>query len=367
LSTLLLTRENIAEFIKAVTINGKLVIENPEDHMKLVRLARAYFKAVKAMINLVLKGAPQTEACRKLYNILPNYVYLETAYKNAKAIVEGLKETGGSKCEIKRFWVSSRGNRFDHGNRNIKLVPRNGFFEVLVKYPWDSSWIRGKAFFGDRYIQVLKELVELASRREDGYGVTISFKEYPRIHVHVPTWLYLKHFSKNAILDGRFVAGIDLNSDRINLVVIDKTGKIVYLKTFWYPEVTSHGFPRELAKQRRLYALHSALSTATLVGASTIVFENLFSVKKRRFTRNAGANRKISKFAKKQILVHGVLKSIRAGLKVVLIDPRGTSNSREHREAMLKHGLDGHTASAYLIALRGLTELRQHFESYKLA
>jgi len=272
--------------------------------------------------------------------------------------VAGLKETSESKCEIKRFWISSRGNRFDHGNRNVKLVPRNGFFEVLIRCPWDSSWIKAKAFFGSRYIWMLKELVELASRREEGYGVTISFKEHPRIHVHVPTWLYLKHFSKNAILDGRFVTGIDLNSDRINLVVVDETGKIVYLKTFWYPEVTSHGFPRELAKQRRLYALYSALSTAKLVGVSTIVFENLFLVKRQRFTVNPNANRKISKFTKRQLLLHGVLRAIRTGFRVLLVDPKGTSSSREHKEVMLKYGLDRHMASAYLIALKGVMESR---------
>jgi len=357
LSTLLLSRDNIAEFVEAVTVNGKLVIENPDDYMKLVRLARAYSKAVKAMINLVLRDIPHNEACRKLYNILPNYVYLETAYKNAKVIVEGLKEAGGSKCELKRFWISSRGNSFDCGNRNIKLIPSSNCFNVLIRYPWGSSWIKGKAFFGNKYIQVLGELVELAYKREEGYGVTISFREYPRIHVHIPIWLYLKHFSENSTLGEGFVAGIDLNSDRLNLVVVDEGGRIVYLKTFWYSEVTSHGFPRELAKQKRLQALYAALDTARLVGASTVALENLFVVKKRRFTGNETANRKISKFAKKQLLLHGVLRAVKIGFKVLLVDPKGTTNSEEHSEIMRKHGLDKHTASAYLIALRGLIEL----------
>jgi|GEM_PF-6793145 hypothetical protein len=32
-------------------------------------------------------------------------------------------------------------------------------------------------------------------------------------------------------------------------------------------------------------------------------------------------------------------------------------NSKEHEEAMRRYGLDGHTASAHLIALRGLEAL----------
>ncbi len=81
MSTLLLNRENIGRFIEAVTVNGKLVVEDGEDHMKLLRLARAYLKTVKASINYVIKGVSHGDASKRLYNILPDYVYLETAYK----------------------------------------------------------------------------------------------------------------------------------------------------------------------------------------------------------------------------------------------------------------------------------------------
>jgi len=43
-------------------------------------------------------------------------------------------------------------------------------------------------------------------------------------------------------------------------------------------------------------------------------------------------------------------------VKVSYVDPRGTTNSEEHDELMKKHRLDRHTASAYLIALRGLKQ-----------
>jgi hypothetical protein len=36
------------------------------------------------------------------------------------------------------------------------------------------------------------------------------------------------------------------------------------------------------------------------------------------------------------------------------VDPKGTTNSLEHDELMKKYRLDRHTASAYLIALKGL-------------
>jgi hypothetical protein len=42
------------------------------------------------------------------------------------------------------------------------------------------------------------------------------------------------------------------------------------------------------------------------------------------------------------------------GIEAKYVDPKGTTNSEEHDEAMKRYGLDRHTASAYLIALRGL-------------
>nr|WP_202945690.1 hypothetical protein [Thermogladius calderae] len=359
MSTLLLNRENIGRLIEAVAVNGKLVVEDGEDYMKLLRLARAYSKTVKASVNYVIKGVSHSDTSKRLYSILPDYVYLETAYKNAKTIV-----SSATKCEIKRFWTASRGNRFDYGNRNIKLVPREGFFEVLIKYPWDRSWIRAKAFFGEKYIPMLRELVELASRREEGYGVVISFKEYPKIHIQVPIQLYLKHFSNTQQTSGRgFVAGFDLNSDRVNMVIVDRDGEIVYVKSVRFPEVTSHGSPAELNKQKRLQALSRLIRLAKLVGATHVAFENLLDIKKRRYTRSPSANRKISRFAKRQLLLHGILRSLREGLCVVLVNPKGTTKSEEHERIMKTRGLDRHMASAYLIALRGLSRI--HINSYK--
>ena len=68
---------------------------------------------------------------------------------------------------------------------------------------------------------------------------------------------------------------------------------------------------------------------------------------------NPYANRKITKFPKKQILAHGVVKALKQGFTVILINPRGTSNSLAHKQVMREKGLDSHMASAYIIAYRG--------------
>jgi|GEM_PF-7025930 len=57
----------------------------------------------------------------------------------------------------------------------------------------------------------------------------------------------------------------------------------------------------------------------------------------------------------RELLRYAISMSLKYGFKVLLVDPRGTTSSVEHDKLMREHGLDGHAASAYLVALRGLT------------
>ena len=191
-------------------------------------------------------GKSVDELTKEFYDVLPNYVYLETALKQAKTIVDGLLEREDEKGEIihakiKRFWFASRGNRADKGNRNVKFHVFQDHVEV--KDPW-GKWVHGKAYFGKKYLPLLSELEELSRRKEEGYGAVVSFKDHPMIHLQVPLWLYLKYFSSPKPVGYGLVAGFDLNSDRLNVVVISKDGEIITFKTWWYSEVVSHGFPK---------------------------------------------------------------------------------------------------------------------------
>jgi len=50
-------------------------------------------------------------------------------------------------------------------------------------------------------------------------------------------------------------------------------------------------------------------------------------VKRRRFAKSKSDNRKITRFAKKQLLIHGVIKVLRLGFNVIMENPKGTTNS----------------------------------------
>ncbi|MFP3242305.1 hypothetical protein, partial [Caldisphaera sp.] len=322
---------------------------------KVTRIAYYYSKGVKAGINLALKGVSLNDAVKELYKIIPYAFYAETAYKQALALVENK----GSKIEIRKNWIACRGNKSDKGNRGIKFHVLEDHVLIKVKDPW-GKWVHGKAYFGREYLPLLHELEELSKRKVEGYGAVVSFKEKPMIHLQIPLWLYLKYFSLSKPNGYGLFAGFDLNSDRLNVVVINKEGKIITFKTWWYSEVVSHGFPKGKAMALRLNALSQALNFLSKVGVDYVVFEDLFLVKRRKFTRSKSGNRKITRFAKKHLLIHGVIKSLRLGFNVILVNPKGTTNSEEHEKVMREKGFDRHTASAYLIALKGLEVIKNN-------
>ena len=237
----------VEELIPHVTVIGKVIPETTNNHMKLVRLAWSFRRVVELMIREVVNGTSMKDAAKKLYQILPNYIYLESAYKHAKLIVEGCKSNNGNPrhIHVRKLFIISRGNKYDKGNRNVKLIPSTNFFRVLIKYPWNGSWAECRAFFGEKYIPLLRELLELAYQKKEGYGARIVFREGRiELHISVPLYLYLKYFSLPKRRGYRLVAGLDLNSDRINMIIIDSKSRIVAMKTAWCPEVTLHGYPK---------------------------------------------------------------------------------------------------------------------------
>jgi IS605 OrfB family transposase len=343
-----------SKLVRYVTVTGRLVPISSEDHMKLARLAHDFKRAVLMATRMVAKGVREAEILRELRKRL-NKAYADSAFKTAKAIVEGCSFNGGNPLhiEVRKLFIVSEGEASRLGNRNVRF---EGTDVVKVKYPYDGSWLSLKAEFGEEHLPLVKELVDLAERRRISYHAKIVFRSGKvYLHLSIPIELYLKHLGRGRGR-GELVAGVDLNSDRACIVVVDSLSRVRDVKTEWFSELASHGFSRRRARARRLEALSKLLEYARDHNVGVVVFEDLFKVKRRRSVKSRKANRKISKFAKRELLQHGMVMALKRGFEVLLVEPRGTTSSEEHAKVMKELGLDKHVASAYLIALRGLYE-----------
>jgi IS605 OrfB family transposase len=317
--------------------------------MELVLLAYRLRKSLIKAIKIYTKGIDWNTIVKEITKEL-NLGYVDTIYKLAKLIVEGARyhNSNSLKVKIRKLFIMSRGFSSNKGNCNIRLLSTN---ELQVNIPW-KGWIRFKVVFGKRYIPLVRELVEKALSKKLSYTARIVFRNGKvYLHVSVPIKVYLKYFWKGRA-GGKLIAGFDLNSDRINMVIVDKLGIIRGVKTEWFPEVTSHGFPRNKAHTMRLQALAKLLDYAYHHGVGIVLFEDLERIKKRRYTRSRKANRKITGFAKRKLLEHGIIMATKYGFKVYLVNPAYTSRIGERIGEGL--GLDRHTASAYTLVLKYL-------------
>jgi len=351
--------DNASTLVKYVTIIGKLVPVSPDDYIGLVRLAHDFRKALLYATRMITTGMNTNAILKELRSML-NKAYGDSAYKTAKTLFDGCRHNGGNPKHIKvrKLFIISEGEASRLGNRNIRL---ESIDTIKVKYPYDGSWLLFNAFFGEKYLPIIRELIELAKQKRISYGARISLRSGKiYLFLSIPTEFYLKHFGKGKA-EGKLIAGFDLNSDRINMVIIDRYGRIRHVKTERIPEVTSHGYPRGKAKARRLEALAKLLKYAYYHNVGTVIFENLLVIKKRKYTRSKKANRKITRFAKRELLQYGIVMAMKYGFKVLLVNPKGTTKSEKHDKVMERCGLDRHAASAYLIALGGM-ERRETYQ-----
>ncbi len=153
---------------------------------------------------------------------------------------------------------------------------------------------------------------------------------------------------------------MDVNVDRVNLVIVDENGMLRDTYTFWFPETTARGYPRRRAMTIVGMRVHEMLRYAYHHGVRTLFLESpevlgrlklLWIRNGRRLHRNY--NWKVSVF-RSSIIEMITMKAPLYAINARYVDPRGTTNSREHDEVMRKYRLDRHTASAYMIALKGL-------------
>lgn len=352
----ILAPENDVSKFEFATIIGGLWVK-PEDYMKLLVLGNKFKIATNEAVKMLKHEVNEKEIIKNIYTYIPNYVYAESILKQSKAIIESLKYSNGTSAFINKPYIYSRGNKYDRGNRNIRLISVG---KVIIKYH-DGSWIEGYVSFKERYHSLLNELIYLTSMRREGYGARIVFRKPLELHINVPLNLYIKHLgTPRSSIDYSKLLGIDLNSDRVNGVIIDRSGGIVNIYNKHFHEITSHGYHRGKAKEIRLRSLFEVIDFAVKrYNVGFVVFENLFDIKHRRFTWNPRVNRKITRFAKKQLLVHGIIHSLKKWCNVILVNPHGTTHSKEHNIIMRRYGSDKHTASAYIIALKGLKKIQQ--------
>jgi len=334
------------------TIVGKLVVGDEVSLAKLINLMRLFRDAVEYAHALLFRGKlSEAEVKRRLTGVLSNAWYGYSALKVAKLYKEQ------AKIKLRKPLLYSVGARTEKGNRNIRIIATD---EVLIKIPHADGkheWIEVKVRFGRKYLALINELV--SGNYSYGAGITIrlksrnegwrkAFRSRMHLYLNIPLGLYLKYFEKKVKvkLNNKLFAGFDLNVDRINMVIVDEYGRLRDVKNIHFAEVVN--YDKDKSKAVRQEALSRLAAYAVAHGAKYFVIEDLGRPRKIK-----GNVRKwsISEYTRQmQMLVRKV-----DGM-LIKVNPAYTSI--DAIGVALAKGLDKHTASAYLIAIRGIEKHR---------
>lgn len=330
------------------TIKGRLIFNSIEDKALLLYTMRSFKDAVEYAHSLMRKGIGGNEVVKLLTSrILHNKWYSMSALKRARLY------RNQPYLKLRKPQLFSVGSSDENGNRNIKILSTN---IVKIKIPSSTGkhrWITTKVKFGRKYIPIIHELI--TSNIAYGAGIYLKSGKF-EIHINIPLNLYIKYMKKRSRtrIVG-YVAGFDFNPDRVCMVIIDQRGVIRDIKNEYFSEITSHGFPRDTAKTIRREAIAKLVKYAREHGVKYFVIEKLSKPKSKGSKK---AKRKQTKMALREYTQQMEVLVPKVDGELIKVNPAYSSISA--RIIAKDLGLDIHTASAYIIALRGL---RKHNKS----
>ena len=312
-------------------------------------------------------------ARKECYDILPNRRYIDgiatlihSSLRSAKKLRVNIQE-----LELDSWLLfQSEAEKVRYGNSNIRLTTSNKA-EILT---FDKDKIPQRIMVNvntpEGYKKLTNILLEKSGKKEIGYPARVIIKEYNaysntlylycKLQIMVPYSLYKEVIKKYDKPLGNLTAGIDVNTDRLNLAIIDSKGVLKNKKTFWFNEIISRGYGKERAWSKINEVIHKLLNYAYNKGVSTIVLENPNVIGYLHYywinnceRKSRNYNYKVSTF-RNSLIERITYKAPLYSMNITYVSPKGTTHSEKHDEIMKEKGLDRHTASAYLIALRYL-------------
>jgi len=304
---------------------------------------------------------------RRLQEMLPNRRYVDGAITLVYSIYESAQALGVSFSDIEfRNWLLFQQSEKEYPCRNITLQKDYSFRITTINYQGESIRIALKPTIPKNYKQVLDKIIEkkqpyVARVVLKGFGERKKIlRVHGEIHLSILYKFYLEHFRRYKRNYGKLYGGVDVNVDRINLAIVDRYGRLRDTKTFWFEEASWKGCPRHRAWSIIGLAIHSMLKYAYHHGVKTLFLENpeaLGYLKtlwiKKGERRNSNYNYRVQIF-RNRVIERIAMKALLYSINIEYVGPKGTSHSKEHDEIMRKYGLDKHTASAYLIAFKGI-------------
>jgi len=165
----------------------------------------------------------------------------------------------------------------------------------------------------------------------------------------------------------KYVLGFDINSDNIAWCLVDQYGNVIEWDIIDFRRFRTQGVSGKVCRTYVMEQLHilftrfvinEELELAVGVEKREVLCALKLAWIKSGERKGVHYNYWVSIF-RPRIMDDIEQIACKYGVHVIPVEPRGTSSSEEHREVMKKLRVNRHVASAYLVALRALAQLKQ--------
>lgn len=241
-----------------------------------------------------------------LNEVIPNRLYADGVITLVTSVYESCRQLGVDFKDVGLYdWLMFQQSEKEFPSKSITLKSSS---EVSVTV-FDYNKRSGRVWLKIKTSKKYKELLETVLKEKQSYNSRVYIKTWNtrggevyvsgEVQISIPLSFYYKHARKYEENEGKLIGGVDVNTDRLNLAIVDSDGNLRDKKVFWTNEVVRKDTSRHKARGIVGQAVHKLLDYAYYHGVDIVVFENLLVVKKRRYTRGRTANRKIVRFAER--------------------------------------------------------------------
>jgi hypothetical protein len=215
------------------------------------------------------------------YGIIPNRRYADGAVTLVMGIYESCRALGVDFKGVELSdWLMFQQSELEYPAKSITLKPNYEFHVTTVRYDGSTGRVVLKPTISKTYKALLDAIitgrVEYMGRVViNGVGVRNNqLWVRGEVQVTVPMDVYYEYMARHRRNASKLIGGVDVNTDRINLAIIDEEGELRDTHTFWFSEASARGFPKHNAWGIIGMRIHELLDYAYRHGVKTLFLEN---------------------------------------------------------------------------------------------
>ena len=215
------------------------------------------------------------------YEVIPNKRYSYGVVYLVYGVWESARELGVNFREVELGdWLLFQ--HYDRERPGNVIRVHEDYTVSVTTYGWDGS--KERILLHTRPNKGQKQVLDVILARREKYMSRILITNYGvrkgtlwvrgEVHVSVPWSFYVEAARRYAKPLGDNVAGVDVNSNRVNLAILDNNGNILDYRTFWFREVTARGYLRRSTWSVIGMRVHNMLRYAYHHGVEKVFLEN---------------------------------------------------------------------------------------------